>query len=422
MVAVVAPKGQLQFPNSMRILYVQYANPGAYPPLEHSSRILADSGAQILFLGIGSHGADELRFPAHPKIEVRQWKFCQPGWRQKLHYIRFGLWSLWTALRWRPDWIYASDPLVCPFALAMSCLGRWRVLYHEHDSPAEGRGGGRGEGAEGRGQRTEDGRQGAGTSAFMRFVLWARQKVARQAELCVLPNDERAEYFKRETATSRPLACVWNCPRREEAEVLPPPKTKEQLILFYQGSIVPVRVPLAVVRALAFLPERVRFRIAGYETIGHRGYIQELQKEAKRAGVSERVEFLGTFPRSELLPRCRGAHVGLSLMPRATSDLNEQAMTGASNKAFEYLACGVALLVTDLPSWQRMFVEPRYGLACDPKDPASIASALDWFLKHPEETRNMGERGRVRVVEEWNYSRQFKSVQEVLLGPKKTQR
>jgi hypothetical protein len=31
-----------------RILYVQYTNPVGYPPLEHSSRILADAGLQIL--------------------------------------------------------------------------------------------------------------------------------------------------------------------------------------------------------------------------------------------------------------------------------------------------------------------------------------------------------------------------------------
>ena len=32
-----------------RVVYVQYTNPAAYPPLEHSSRILADAGWQVLF-------------------------------------------------------------------------------------------------------------------------------------------------------------------------------------------------------------------------------------------------------------------------------------------------------------------------------------------------------------------------------------
>ena len=32
-----------------RIMYVQYVNPGMYPPLEHSSRILADAGWEVCF-------------------------------------------------------------------------------------------------------------------------------------------------------------------------------------------------------------------------------------------------------------------------------------------------------------------------------------------------------------------------------------
>ena len=43
-----------------RILYVQFTNPAAYPPLEHSARILADAGWDVMFLGTGALGADRL--------------------------------------------------------------------------------------------------------------------------------------------------------------------------------------------------------------------------------------------------------------------------------------------------------------------------------------------------------------------------
>ena len=89
-------------------------------------------------------------------------------------------------------------------------------------------------------------------------------------------------------------------------------------------------------------------------------------------------------------------------------------MAGASNKPFDYLACGLALLVSDLPDWRKMFVEPGYGLACNPNDTDSIAAQLRWFLKHPAETREMGERGRQRILTEWNYERQFAAVVEVI--------
>ena len=60
-----------------RILYVQYTNPAGYPPLEHSSRMLADAGWEVLFLGTGALGAGALRFPQHLNIEVRQMPVCR---------------------------------------------------------------------------------------------------------------------------------------------------------------------------------------------------------------------------------------------------------------------------------------------------------------------------------------------------------
>src|SRR5437867_6249951 len=132
---------------------------------------------------------------------------------------------------------------------------------------------------------------------------------------------------------------------------------------------------------------------------------------ACQLGLGERVEFVGAVAtRGELLARCHLCDVGLAFMPKRTDDINEKAMTGASNKPFDYLACGLALLVPELPDWRRMFVESGYGLACNPGDAGSIASALDWFLRHPAETHAMRVRGRQQILADWNYERQFVKV------------
>jgi glycosyltransferase involved in cell wall biosynthesis len=95
-------------------------------------------------------------------------------------------------------------------------------------------------------------------------------------------------------------------------------------------------------------------------------------------------------------------------------DANQQWMPGASNKPFDYLAGGLALLVSNLAGWRDLYVEPGYGIACDAPDPRSIAGALRWFMDHPTEMRAMGERGRQRVAAEWNYEAQFAPVQDWL--------
>jgi hypothetical protein len=57
-----------------------------------------------------------------------------------------------------------------------------------------------------------------------------------------------------------------------------------------------------------------------------------------------------------------------------------------------------------------MYVEPGYGLACNPEDPESIAATIGWYLDHPTEMRAMGEQGRRRILTDWNYEAQFSVV------------
>jgi len=376
-----------------RIAFVQYTNPAAYPPLEHSSRLLADRGWEVLFLGSGSSGrADAFAFPPHPRIAVRRWRHQKRGWRQKVHYFAFSLWVLQQCRRHRAAWIYASDLLACPAALLAARVLGCRVIYHEHDSPPN------------------DG------SRFFRRLLAARRQLCQRAALAVLPNARRAEVFADLVEPRCPVRTVWNCPEtREVLPLRPPRRPEEPFTVFYHGSLNEHRLPLAVVRALLELPQCVRLHFVGYTTEGaHKTYTDTLIEEARYLGLAHRVKYLGAFSRHKLLPVCAEGDVGLSFMPLDSSDLNMQAMTGASNKPFDYLASGLNLLVSDLPDWRAMFVEPGYARVCNPASAASIADAVRWWLTHPAEAENARAHGRQRILDEWNYERQFDPVLELV--------
>lgn len=366
-------------------VYIQYTNPAAYPPLEHGSRILAAAGWRVLFLGVPSSGSAEIHFEPHPSIRSETLTFRGGRPSRKTDYARFCFWAVVRAAASRPSWIYASDPFSCLPALALSFLG-FPVIYHEHDSP------------------------GRVSSGFMRLVLRARRALARRAAISVLPNASRARAFEGDTGGK--AICVWNCPPRFEAAAAPA-KAAGDLWLYYQGTLTPPRLPLALLDAMAAMPPYVKLRIAGYETIGYTGYLGEFCRKADALGLAARVEFTGVArTRQELCARCGSAHVGVSFMPKSTEDPNEKDMVGASNKPFEYLAAGLALLVSDIPEWKKTYVEPGYGLACDPADPASIAAALKWFAENREAAARMGEAGRRKVEGEWNYEKQFRPVFE----------
>jgi glycosyltransferase involved in cell wall biosynthesis len=371
-----------------RVLYVQYTNPAAYPPIEHSAHILADREFDVLLIGTNILG-DSLVIKPHARIQLKLRAFRKGGWRQKVHYASFLLWAVRQAIHWRPDWIYASDPLSCPIALAMRRASGARVIYHEHDSPAD--------------------RDMAATSWFMRRVLAARTRLARVAAACVLPNEDRAKHF-RDVTGRRDVLTVWNCPMRADV-ASSRDSAADGLRVLYHGSIVPARLPLSVIDALASLPSSVSLTIAGYETAGHAGHVAALQSAAVAAGIADRVRYVGTVPaREDLMRQCAACDVGLALMPLVTEDPNEGAMVGASNKVFDYMAGGLPVLVSDRPDWRTTFVDAGFGASCDPASSASIAGALSRWLCDPATRVAMGERGRRKIAADWNYEASFAPV------------
>lgn len=372
-----------------RVVYLQFTNPAGYPPLEHSTRILADEGFDVLVLGARAGGTDTLRLPDHPRIKVRQWQPQAAGTLQKLNYLAFVVWAVTKTLGHRTKLIYASDSLACLPALLLRRLRRCHVVYHEHDWPSETDAGG----------------------AAKRWLARVRQKLAREADLCVLPQEERAKEFENTTGRSGPMLTVWNCPRRQEV-MLPAPKPRNLPIAFYyHGSITPERLPLNLLDAMARIDGESTLTIAGYETAGSRGYMDTFLRKAASHGLTDRVRALGTIQtRAALLEAARRADVGLALMPAETSDINMRHMTGASNKPFDYMACGLFLIVSDLPGWRSMFVDPGHALACDPRSTDSLARALRWCCDHADEVRAKSGDAQHRILTEWNYERQFAPV------------
>jgi glycosyltransferase involved in cell wall biosynthesis len=374
------------------VLYVQYTNPGAYPPVDHSAELLAEDGFEVLVLGT-RRPDDPLELRGHPRVRVMTLRAEPAGWRQKLHYVRFAAWALMWAVRWRPQWVYASDPPSCPVALLADQLPGVRVLYHEHDSPAVNEAG-----------------HVMASSLSVKAIMRARRALARRCELVVLPNAARAATYTRTTGRDG-VVTVWNTPLRREVAAVERTAALQRLRVLYHGSIVPARLPVAVIDALAKLPDSVTLDVAGYETIGHPGYATELQARARQLGIGDRVRMNGAVPlRHDLLRLCASCDVGLALLPADSRDLNEQAMIGASNKPFDYMAGGLALLVADLVEWKTTYVEQGFGVSCDPGSADSIAAALRWLHDHPEERIAMGRRGQQKILGEWNYERCFAPV------------
>jgi glycosyltransferase involved in cell wall biosynthesis len=378
-----------------RILYIQFTDPACYPVLVNSARALSRAGWTALFLGVTAWGdASVLRHPRDPGVTARLLSLSGTGVLQKSRYLFYCVWVCLVALYWRPDCVYVSDLWACPLAIFLKKLLHVRVVYQELDSPAAA--------------------EGSNLGLALRFCLAARRRLAALAEACVVPNEGRALAFVQAVGSDAPVVTAMNCPLRDEGSIARSASDRPEFRITYHGSLNPTRLPLSVVQALADLPGETTLQLIGYETVGAAGYAQVLRRRMLDLGLGDRVRVVGVVPeRNVLLGLCRDADVGLALMA-SEADLNERTMAGASQKVFEYLACGLPVLVSDSDLWRELFVEPGFGLCCDPSDPESIAGQLAWFATHREAGLRMGELGRTKVLADWNYETQFGDVLDLL--------
>ncbi|MDB6118708.1 MAG: hypothetical protein JWO08_2489 [Verrucomicrobiaceae bacterium] len=383
-------------PPAPRVLYVQYTNPGGYPPLQHSAQIFIHHGWEAEFCGLRGLEGTTLELPRHPRISVRRMASSRPGLKQKLHYLIFTLWTVWRAWRFRPNWLYCSDAYSCAPGLLIHRLTGRQVIYHEHDTPAPP-------------SRFKD-------RLFAHFVANDRLGLGRIASVVVLPNQQRLQAFIDAVGPKGKALCVWNCPTLDEIPpAMPSRPCSQPLTILYHGSIVPDRFPVTNLEAIAKCGRDIRLRLIGYETRGSEGYTKILKAEASRLGVADKFEYLGTLPqRSDLMERCRECDVGLSMLRIHDGDINMRHMAGASNKPFDYLSQGLALVVPDDAEWKRFYVEIGCAMICEPGNAKALADLLVWMDDHRDEVREMGRKGQQLIRGEWNYEAQFQPVLDAM--------
>lgn len=367
-----------------RILFIQATDAATLPPIVNAAILLAENGWNVTVLTAPLAGK-KFAFPPHPAIDIREMPVRPTHVMSKLNYLHYSASALWLARSIRPVVVYASDQLGAgPGLLAAKASGA-RLVYHEHDSPALGT-----------------------TGSVLRRL---RAAAARQADLVIFPNEERARFAQAEIdfAANR-LRVIWNLPRKSEMPSIAAGDA-DPMVLYYHGSITPERLPPTVIEAVCRFDGGVRLHVAGFEVPSSDGHIDRLVRLGTTDKGEPLVRYLGLAPlHSDLLAAAAHAHVGLALMPPSSSDVNMQHMTGASNKIFDYMAAGLATLVSDLPDWRRQFVATGFARPCDPTSVDSVAAELSWFRDNPDLRCEIGARSRAKIQADWNYDTAFAPV------------
>ena len=71
------------------------------------------------------------------------------------------------------------------------------------------------------------------------------------------------------------------------------------------------------------------------------------------------------------------------------------------------MACGLPVVCSDFPLWERLVGDADCGVVVDPRDPPAVAAAIEQLLKDPDEARRLGENGRRAVLDRFNWEAEF---------------
>lgn len=176
-----------------------------------------------------------------------------------------------------------------------------------------------------------------------------------------------------------------------------PPTAKADLV--FVGGISHRTGIFVLLDALVLLAKegvRPTARLAGY-TDGDAGRMTVLDGIYSR-GLEAQVELShGKIPYSQVPAWIRSGRIGLvPLQPIP------KFMKNISVKTFEYWACGLPVIASDLPPIRPFLSDGKNGVFFEPTSPRDLARAIRYLVDSPAMCHVMGRNGQEQVYQVWN--------------------
>lgn len=186
-----------------------------------------------------------------------------------------------------------------------------------------------------------------------------------------------------------------------------PQLTAKSFDVVYRGGISERAGTFVLLDALRILADRTcatRTLLIGYFD----GAAAEAKIRHRIRGMSleSSVEIRGRIDHEEMAAALSQARIGVCpLQPVPKFLLNIPV------KVFEYWACGLPVIASDLPPIRPYFPSAHAGLLFEPGNANELARSIEWMLDHPACAAQMGQNGRTAVVERFNNRSEIRKMQ-----------
>ncbi len=115
--------------------------------------------------------------------------------------------------------------------------------------------------------------------------------------------------------------------------------------------------------------------------------------------LGKNIKHLGNLNRREVNELYSKSRLGVVLYQPAKNHFESQPV-----KMFEYMAAGLPFVASAFPLWKKIVEENQCGICVEPTDVEAVKEAINRLINNPEESQNMGIKGRKIVIEKYNWS------------------
>ena len=163
--------------------------------------------------------------------------------------------------------------------------------------------------------------------------------------------------------------------------------------LCYIGSISQTRGIKPVVASLAI--SRLPLMLAGI-------FSDDInEKQLFKLNGSEYINYLGILNREEIAKLLQRVKIGLVTLFPTPSYVESLPI-----KLFEYMLAGIPVIASDFPLWREIITRYDCGILVNPHNPQDIAAACQQLLNNQEQSMQMGENGRLAVLDHFNWEQE----------------
>ena len=174
-------------------------------------------------------------------------------------------------------------------------------------------------------------------------------------------------------------------------------KSAENVIIF-QGVIDPQDNPEIILDAAREVVKKHHRTM--YWIIGDGTALPPLRQKIAEENLARHFYFSGWVKQEGVARHISASDIGLVILPDTLS-----ARGRVTLKEFEYWACGVPVIVPELPALEEVVEEGKTGLFYQPDDSKSLAQKIMLLIKDKEMRRKMGEKGMEVVKEKFEWQK-----------------